>query len=99
MFDWGRVIMPLSQRQRVIALDQIGFGESDKPLGDYSVHTFVDFLGEFLRTLGVQQFTLAGESVGGWIAACYSIQARAPGNAGAYALPQPERLVLPESGG
>jgi pimeloyl-ACP methyl ester carboxylesterase len=36
MFDWGRVIMPLSQRHRVIALDQIGFGESDKPTIDYS---------------------------------------------------------------
>jgi hypothetical protein len=32
MFDWGRVIMPLSQGHRVIALDQIGFGESDEPL-------------------------------------------------------------------
>jgi pimeloyl-ACP methyl ester carboxylesterase len=99
MFDWGRVIMPLSQRHRVIALDQIGFGESDKPLVDYSVQTFVDFLGEFLRTLGVQQFTLAGESVGGWIAASYSIQALAPENAGAYALPKPERLVLADAVG
>ena len=44
----------------MIALDQIGFGESDKPLVDYSIQTFVDFLGEFLRTLGVKQFSLAG---------------------------------------
>jgi pimeloyl-ACP methyl ester carboxylesterase len=45
------------------------FGESDKPLVDYSIQTFVDFLGEFLRALGVKQFSLAGESLGGWIAA------------------------------
>src|SRR5258708_6354081 len=57
MSDWGRVIRPLSQAHRVIALDQIGFGESDKPLVDYSIQTFVDFLGEFLRTLGVKQFS------------------------------------------
>ena len=99
MFDWGQVIMPLSQSHRVIALDQIGFGESDKPLIDYSIQTFVDFLGEFLRTVGVQQFTLAGESLGGWIAASYSIQALAPGNTGAYALPEPQRLILVDAPG
>jgi hypothetical protein len=32
---------------------------------DYSVQTYVDFLGEFLRTIHVQEFTLAGESLGG----------------------------------
>jgi triacylglycerol lipase len=78
MFDWAEVIMPLSQSHRVIALDQIGFGQSDKPVVDYSIQTFVDFLGEFLRTIGVRQFALAGESLGGWIAASYTIQALAP---------------------
>src|SRR5258708_19861845 len=75
MFDWGRVIMPLSQRHRVIALAQIGFGESDKPLVDYSVQTFVDFLDEFLRTLRVQQFTLAGESLCGCLAPSHTLPA------------------------
>jgi pimeloyl-ACP methyl ester carboxylesterase len=97
MSDWGRVIRPLSQGHRVIALDQIGFGESDKPLVDYSIQTFVDFLGEFLRTLGVKQFSLAGESLGGWIAASYSLQALAPGNTGQYALAKPERLILADA--
>ena len=97
MSDWGRVIRPLSQGHRVIALDQIGFGESDKPLVDYSIQTFVDFLGEFLRTLGVKQFSLAGESFGGWIAASYSLQALAPGNTGQYALAKPERLILADA--
>ena len=30
--DWRRVIGPLSQKYRVLAMDQIGFGHSDKPL-------------------------------------------------------------------
>src|ERR1700741_3289294 len=31
-FDWGNVILPLAaEHHRVIALDQIGFGGSDKP--------------------------------------------------------------------
>jgi pimeloyl-ACP methyl ester carboxylesterase len=97
MSDWRRVIRPLSQGHRVIALDQIGFGESDKPLVDYSIQTFVDFLGEFLRTLGVKRFSLAGESLGGWIAASYSLQALAPGNTGQYALAKPERLILADA--
>jgi pimeloyl-ACP methyl ester carboxylesterase len=99
IFDWGHVILPLSQRHRVVALDQIGFGASDKPLVDYSIQTFVDFLAEFLRTLGLQQFTLVGESFGGWVAALYSIQALAPENTGAYASPKPERLILSDAAG
>jgi pimeloyl-ACP methyl ester carboxylesterase len=98
-FDWGHVIVPLAKHYHVIALDQIGFGASDKPAVDYSIQTFVDFLGEFLRTLGVRQFTLAGESLGGWIVANYTIQALAPANQGPYALPVPTRLILEDAAG
>src|ERR1700675_1953172 len=47
--DWGRVVAPLSQKYRVVAPDQIGFGKSDKPVIDYSIQTYVDFLNEFLH--------------------------------------------------
>ncbi len=99
MFDWGNVIMPLSKTHRVIALDQIGFGASDKPFIDYSIQTYVDFLGEFLRTLKVDHFALAGESLGGWISAAYTIQALSPSNTGRYALPKPEKLILEDAAG
>ncbi|RXH58274.1 alpha/beta fold hydrolase [Granulicella sibirica] len=100
MFDWGQVIMPLAAKHhRVIALDQIGFGSSDKPFIDYSIQTYVDFLGEFLRTLHVDHFTLAGESLGGWVASSYAIQALAPENTGRYPLPKPERLILEDAAG
>jgi triacylglycerol lipase len=97
--DWGQVILPLSKHHRVIALDQIGFGQSDKPYIDYDIQTFVDFLGEFLRTLRLQHFTLAGESLGGWVAAAYTIQALAPENDGQYAVPRPDRLILEDAAG
>jgi pimeloyl-ACP methyl ester carboxylesterase len=99
MFDWGNVIMPLAKNHRVIALDQIGFGASDKPFIDYSIQTYVDFLGEFLRTLNITHFALAGESLGGWIVAAYTIQALAPENTGKYAIPKPERLILEDAAG
>jgi pimeloyl-ACP methyl ester carboxylesterase len=98
-FDWGNVILPLAKNHRVIALDQIGFGASDKPLIDYSVQTFVDFLGEFLRVLQVQQFSLVGESLGGQISALYTIESLAATNTGAFALPKPVRLVLEDAVG
>ncbi|MGC2614393.1 MAG: alpha/beta hydrolase [Terracidiphilus sp.] len=98
-FDWGNVLIPLSQHHRVIALDQIGFGASDKPFIDYSIQTYVDFLGEFLRTQNVHEFTLAGESLGGWISALYTIESLAPANAGPNALPRPTRLVLSDAAG
>jgi len=98
-FDWGKVIVPLSRHHRVIALDEIGWGGSDKPFIDYSVQTFVDFLGEFLRTLKVEHFDLAGESLGGWIVADYTLEALAPANTGLYALPRPSRLILEDAAG
>ena len=98
-FDWGNVLLPLSQHHRVIALDQIGFGGSDKPFIDYSIQTYVDFLGEFMRTLNVQEFTLVGESLGGWISALYTIESLAPANTGVNALPVPRRLVLEDAAG
>jgi len=98
-FDWGNVLKPLAAKHRVLALDQIGFGASDKPFIDYSIQTYVDFLGEFLRTLHVHEFTLAGESLGGWISALYTIESLVPANTGPAALPKPTRLILEDAAG
>jgi pimeloyl-ACP methyl ester carboxylesterase len=98
--DWGACIPELSAHHRVLALDQLGFGSSDKPLIDYGIQTWVDVLGEFLRVEGARDFTLAGESLGGWIAAQYTIQALgAQAAAPASQLPRPARLVLVDAGG
>ncbi|AMO98130.1 alpha/beta hydrolase fold family protein [Collimonas arenae] len=98
--DWGRVMLPLAQNHRVLALDQLGFGNSDKPQIDFGIQTWVDFLGEFLRQQQVSDFTLVGESLGGWISAQYTIQALNGIAAGpTLALPKPSRLVLSDSAG
>ena len=73
--DWGRVVAPLSQKYRVIAPDQLGFGQSDKPVIDYSIQTYVDFLNEFLHELKIEKATLVGESLGGWISGLYTLEA------------------------
>jgi pimeloyl-ACP methyl ester carboxylesterase len=71
---WARNIGPLSTAFHVYALDQIGFGHSDKPPMDYKVATYVDFLHEFMRVLGVPRATIVGQSTGGWIGASFAIE-------------------------
>jgi len=71
--NWAPTIGPLSQKYRVIALDQIGFGKSDKPLINYRVGTLVDFLDGFYKQLGITRGSLVGNSLGGWTAAAYAL--------------------------
>jgi pimeloyl-ACP methyl ester carboxylesterase len=47
----------------------------------------------------VKEFTLAGESMGGWIVALYTIEALDAKNTGAYALPRPKKLILEDAAG
>lgn len=92
--DWGRVVGPLAQKYRVVALDQIGFGQSDKPLLDYNIQTYVDFLNEFLHQLKIEKATLMGESLGGWISALYTLET----GSDAHMVPV-EKLVLVDAAG
>jgi pimeloyl-ACP methyl ester carboxylesterase len=70
-------------------------GNSDKPYIEYHVQTYVEWLAEFLRTLGITKFDLLGESLGGWTAAAYAEQSLAPGGT----LPPPSRLILEDAAG
>jgi pimeloyl-ACP methyl ester carboxylesterase len=99
--DWGACILRLAAHHRVLAPDQLGFGASDKPMIDYGIQTWVDFLGEFLRVERVGQFDLAGESLGGWIAAQYTFQSLnpQPPASPAFTLPRPSRLILVDAAG
>jgi pimeloyl-ACP methyl ester carboxylesterase len=92
--DWVPVVAPLSQNYRLLVPDQIGFGHSDKPLLDYSIQTYVDFLNEFLRDLKVEKASLVGESLGGWICGLYAAEI----SGGAHLVPV-EKLILVDSAG
>jgi pimeloyl-ACP methyl ester carboxylesterase len=70
---WESVMPALAAKHRVIALDQIGFGRSDKPLLGYRVATFVDFLDGFLNELKIDRASLVGNSLGGWVAASFAL--------------------------
>jgi pimeloyl-ACP methyl ester carboxylesterase len=71
---WAANIGPLSGKYHVYAPDQIGFGHSDKPIIDYKIATFVDFLDAFMQALAIPKATLVGNSLGGWISLDFTAQ-------------------------
>jgi pimeloyl-ACP methyl ester carboxylesterase len=87
---WLPAIEALSaHRLRVLAVDLLGHGGSDKPELPYSLTLFGDMVGDFLDALGLGAVTMAGNSLGGAVAMQLGYH-------------QPERvarLVLVSSGG
>jgi pimeloyl-ACP methyl ester carboxylesterase len=71
--NWAFNIPALAQKFRVIVPDQVGFGRSDKPFINYRVATYVDFLDALYKELKLERATLVGNSMGGWIAAAYTL--------------------------
>ncbi|MFN2562168.1 MAG: alpha/beta fold hydrolase, partial [Jatrophihabitans sp.] len=87
---WDKAIGPLAGHGlRVLAVDLIGHGESDKPTSDYLLSDFAQSLGEFLDALQLSSATLCGHSFGGAIAMFFGT--RHPERV--------ERVVLVSAGG
>src|SRR3954454_22169969 len=61
---WRPNIEPLAKDFHVFALDQIGFGESDKPLANYHTGMLAEFLVGFLKAAGIPKASLVGNSMG-----------------------------------
>jgi len=70
--QWAYCFEGLADSQRVIAVDLLGFGRSDKPLIDYRIAGFVELLDSFLSVIDVRRPSLLGHSLGGWIAAAFA---------------------------
>ncbi|MDJ0645645.1 MAG: alpha/beta hydrolase [Flavobacteriaceae bacterium] len=69
---WTYNIDALAKSYNVIALDQIGFGNSDKPVIPFRGNTLVAFLNEFMVQKSIEKATLVGNSMGGWVAALFA---------------------------
>lgn len=72
--NWQMNVATVAADYHVIALDQVGFGKSDKPLLKYRVGTYVDFLDKFMSELKIDKASLVGNSMGGWVAALMAIK-------------------------
>ncbi|MDJ0571053.1 MAG: alpha/beta hydrolase [Pleurocapsa sp. MO_192.B19] len=73
-WEWSSAIASLAEDFYVIALDQIGFGDSEKPFLNYRINTLVDFLHGFYRVLGINKASLIGHDLGGWTAATLALK-------------------------
>ena len=62
--EWQPIIEPLAESHRVIAVDALGFHDSDKPEAHYHNALLAEFLAGFLDALDLDQVTLMGHAMG-----------------------------------
>jgi pimeloyl-ACP methyl ester carboxylesterase len=70
---WDMVAPILSQTHRVVALDQRGHGDTDKPDHGYDFASVVNDLDEFIDEMGFSNPIIAGHSWGGDVALEYAV--------------------------
>ena len=71
--SWDAFAHAMTDRYRVIALDQRGHGETGwAPAERYGVEDMADDLAAFVQALGLGRFTLLGLSMGGMVAMEYA---------------------------
>jgi pimeloyl-ACP methyl ester carboxylesterase len=80
-----------STRHHVVAVDQRGFGASDKPQQKYTIEGFADDLAALCRELGLVKPALVGHSMGGAIV--LAVAARHPNLPRAIALCDPAVII------
>lgn len=66
--SWALNIEVLAQHHRVYALDLVGSGHSDKPMGFSSLVAIAQFVNAFADALNLDRFSLVGNSLGGGVA-------------------------------
>ena len=70
--QWLVNIDALSSVSHVYCPDMPGWGLSDLPTSGYSFPMLVDTIKEFCDALGLEKVDVAGQSLGGWLAALYA---------------------------
>jgi non-heme chloroperoxidase len=67
-FSFSRVLPLLPAEIRALALDQRGFGDSDRPPSGYTIPEMAGDVIAFLDALGIERATLVGHSFGSFVA-------------------------------
>lgn len=71
---YARNIPELSKHFRVICIDMLGHGYTDKPDIPYGIDVYSDHLLDVIQALNLEKVYLSGESLGGWVAAWFSAE-------------------------
>ncbi len=74
---WNKMIPALARRHRVVAIDLLGHGGSEKPRSGYSVSNQADLVAQALAKLGVSDAEVVGHSLGGAVAVALAQQSPA----------------------
>lgn len=67
-FSYSRVIPMLDKRYRIIAIDQRGHGDTDKPEGGYEMRDFAADVSAFLDAKSIDSAIVVGHSMGSFVA-------------------------------
>lgn len=86
--NWLKLAAHLPENTRMIMPDLCGHGRTDIPLFEFSIKEQVGALFEFIAALGIEKYSLVGNSYGGWVSMKFCISG---GN--------PDRLILVDSAG
>src|SRR5262245_14824299 len=70
---WSQNVTAISAKYHVIALDLPGTGDSVKPLIEYKMDTWTDFISEFLRLKRIPKATIVGAIMGGALAVQFAL--------------------------
>jgi len=73
-FTWRHNLPVLAMQQKVVALDLLGSGKSDKPRIEYSPDIWVNLVNEFAQSQNYRQVTLIGNGLGGLVAAEFALK-------------------------
>jgi haloalkane dehalogenase len=72
---YRKMIPPLAERHRVLALDHMGFGKSDTPQDrTYTLRSHVENLTSWIEALDLREITLFGQDWGGPIATQFTLR-------------------------
>lgn len=93
---WNRVLPELMRHNRVLAVDYLGVGDSDKPEKGfgYTVEEQADVMAELIGALGLARVSVMGASYGGAVA--LNLAARYPGLVERVVCIEGGALITPE---
>jgi pimeloyl-ACP methyl ester carboxylesterase len=66
--SWAYNVLPLARGRRVLALDLVGFGHTDRADMRYRLSDLSEFVRSFLDTIGLSEVVPVGNSMGGAVA-------------------------------
>jgi pimeloyl-ACP methyl ester carboxylesterase len=74
---WDKMMPALARQHRVVAIDLLGHGGSEKPKSGYSVSNQADLIAQALAKLSVSNAEVVGHSLGGAVAVALAQQSPA----------------------